>query len=360
MLQAGNFQQAFPLFYNRLASLLYHRLGAYQLVIELLQGFFSSEDTPTPELEKDQQSWLLDALANAYSASGYPQRAIHLLQTSIAFDQEEGDRESIADWNLAVQQLMLGDFVGAEKSLEASIAVCTAISDKYNAIKTHQYFALLRAYQGMFESSWHHLEQTFLLMQVQETPTLASSLWAYQALCQTLAGELDQALKASEQALQLANVLHYERDIVRAEWLMGSTLTRLAERKSENSQEQLQNANTFLTDALERCRHIDMVDYEGDLLFAWARFYRAQRNQQQAKKACLDALAISNRSDFRPLRADILNCLAQIALEEGNQKVARDYVQAAIKDAQCPSMPYYYQSAFDLAESLLEQASSIS
>jgi hypothetical protein len=284
------------------------------------------------------------------------------LQTSIAFDQEGGKSESIAiaNWNLAVQQLMLGDFAGAEKSLEASISICFAISDKYDEMKAHQYFALLRAYQGMFEASWQHLEQAFSLVQTQGNPTLASSLWAYQSLCKILAGELAQAFEASEQALQLANVLHYERDIVRAEWLLGSTLTHLAMQKSEKSQEQLQSAHTFLTDAIERCRHIDMVDYEGDLLLAWARLYHARGDRQHAQIACADALAITNRSDFRPLRADILNCLAQLALEEGCQQIALDYARTAMQDAKCTGAPYYYKPAFDLAQSLLERASSIS
>jgi hypothetical protein len=44
MVQAKEYRSAFALFYHRLDSTLYHQLGAYQLVIELLNGFFIQED----------------------------------------------------------------------------------------------------------------------------------------------------------------------------------------------------------------------------------------------------------------------------------------------------------------------------
>lgn len=358
--QAKEYSKAFALFYNYLASTLYHRLGAYQLVIELLQGFLIREDTLVEGLERQQQSWLLEALANAYSASGYPQRAIALLQASIRHDLEQEDKESlaIAYWNLAVQQLVLGDLVNVETNLKESIELCTNISDNYNGIKAHQYFALLKAYQGSFEECWEHLEIAFSLSQTLDSPSLISSLRAYQSLCKILSDELESATEAARLALQQANVLHYERDIVRAKWLVGSTLTRLALRKSAQSAEQLQEATVVLEEALKRCRQIDMVDYEADILLACARLYYAKKDSSQAKTACLEALNITNRSDFRVLRADVRNFLALLELEEGNQQQAREQALSAKKDAFCNGAPYYYQPAFALAEELLKQANA--
>lgn len=355
--RAQKYHQAFTLFYTYLASALYHRLGAYQFVIELLQGFFDQEDVLVEGLEKQQQSWLLDALANAYSASGYPQRAVILLRASVHRDMEQKDEENVANayWNLAIQHLVLGDLASAETSLTESVTVCTAISDNYNGIKTHQYFALLKAYQGLFEECWEHLNIAFSLSQEWVSPSLLSSLRAYQSLCRLLAGDLEAALVAAKLAFQQANILHYERDIVRAEWLLGSTLTRLAMRKNEHRAERLLEASGLLEDALKRCRHIDMVDYEADILLACARFYHEEGNQVQAKAACMEALSITNRSDFRVLRADVRNFLAQLELNEGNQQQAIEHALAAKKDATCNGIPYYYRSAFDLAEVLLKQ-----
>ncbi|HET8846053.1 MAG TPA: hypothetical protein VFN35_31615, partial [Ktedonobacteraceae bacterium] len=129
-------------------------------------------------------------------------------------------------------------------------------------------------------------------------------------------------------------------------------------RKSSQNAEQLQEANAILEDALKRCRHIDMVDYEADILLACARLHYARGDLAQAKTACSEALSITNRSDFRVLRADVRNFLALLELNEGNRQQAIEQAQAAKKDAVCNGSPYYYRPALDLADILLKQASA--
>jgi transcriptional regulator with XRE-family HTH domain len=126
---ARDFEKAFRLYYHHLAVPLYHQLNAYQIVIELLQSFFSNDEILFPSMESSQQSWLLDALANAYSASGYPLRAVQLLKKSIQIDQGLNDKESLATtmWNVAVQQLELGELAASERSLQKSISICQII-----------------------------------------------------------------------------------------------------------------------------------------------------------------------------------------------------------------------------------------
>lgn len=171
-----------------------------------------------------------------------------------------------------------------------------------------------------------------------------------------LSGELEPALEAARQACYQANILHYERDIVRAEWLLGSALTRLAVQKSEQNREQLREADAVLAEALKRCRQIDMVDYEANILLACARLSYAKGDCTQAKTVCVEALSITNRSGFRVLRADVRNFLAVLELEEGHWQQAIEQAQSAKKDANCNGGPYCYRSASNLADSLLEQA----
>jgi hypothetical protein len=97
-----------------------------------------------------------------------------------------------------------------------------------------------------------------------------------------------------------------------------------------------------------------MVDYETDILLAYARLHYARGENQQAKEACREALGITDRSDFRVLRADILNFLAP-GMGRGQQKRVADLSKAAMADAVCNGAPHYYQSAFHEARSMLER-----
>lgn len=178
--------------------------------------------------------------------------------------------------------------------------------------------------------------------------------WAYQALCLLLAGEIHAAFLAAERARELAEVQHYERDIIRAEWLLGAVLVRSALQGDERTSEILREAELHLSEALQRCRRIDMVDYEADLLLAWARLHHAQGARQQAKASATEALVIANRSDFRALRADIHNLLARLELEDGDHSAALNDARAALNDALCDGPPYCYKPALEEAKQLFK------
>ena len=150
LIHAKQFEKAFGVYYHYLAGFLYHQVGAYQIVIELLEAFFLDKESPLPVLDSHQQSWLHDALAHAYSASGYPQRAVDLLKASIRIDQECGDTESLTTslWNLGVQLQVLGRLSEAEQSLQECIAICHGMHDLFNKAKAHQYFAFATGLSG--------------------------------------------------------------------------------------------------------------------------------------------------------------------------------------------------------------------
>lgn len=296
--------------------------------------------------------------SNTYSASGYPNSAIQLLRASIHIDQERGDKDSLATalWNLAVQQQVLGRLLASEQSLEESLSLCKNIHDMFNEAKTHQYFALLRAYQGAFEASSRHLDTALSLFKEINAIAPESAVWAYRALCALLAGDTSSALVAARHAQELADMRKEVRDIIRAEWLLGWTFIRLTSLDNNQVAENLQEAEQHLKEALHRCRQINMVDYEADLLLAWARLHRVKGDRYQAKILAKEALAITNRSDFRMLRADINNLLARLELEGGNQKEAINHAQAAFHDALCDGPPYCYKSALEEAKHLLDEA----
>jgi tetratricopeptide (TPR) repeat protein len=296
--------------------------------------------------------------SNTYSASGYPNSAVQLLRASIHIDQERGDKESIATalWNLAVQQQVLGRLSASEQSLAESLSLCKNTHDMFNEAKTHQYLALLRAYQGEFEASSQHLGTALSLFKEINAIAPESAVWAYRALCGLLTGDISSALVAARYARELSDTRKEERDIIRAEWLLGWTFIRQASLDNNQLAENLQEAEQHLKEALHRCRQINMVDYEADLLLALARLHHVKGDRHQAKIFAKEALVITNRSDFRMLRADINNLLARLELEDGNQKEAINHAQAAFHDAFCDGPPYCYKSALEEAKYLLDEA----
>lgn len=295
--------------------------------------------------------------SNVYSASGYPHRAVQLLHVSLHVDQQQDNKGNlaIAIWNLAVQQQVLGRLTESEQNLQQCIALCQEAHDPFNRAKAHQYFALLRAYQGMFTESFQHLDTASSLFREANAPASEGIVCAYRSLCMLLAKDFASAFTAATHARKLANEQTNERDIIRSEWLLGWTKVYLASKKNEQASELLNEAQAHLHDALDRCRRTGTVDYEADLLLAWARLHHAKGDSNQAKIHVIAALAITNRSDFRVLRADIHNLLAELAIEESDWRTAKNYVQAAYGDAFCDGPPYCYKPAFEKAKHLLDK-----
>jgi tetratricopeptide (TPR) repeat protein len=361
LIRAEQFENAFGVYYHHLAGFLYHQRGAYQTVIELLEAFFLDRESSLPALESNRQSWLLDALAHAYSASGDPQRAVELLKASIRLDQECGDIASLATslWTIGVQLQVLGRLSAAKQSLHECTMIRHGMHDLFNKAKAHQYFALLRAYQGLFKESLQNISAALSLFKELGASAPEGAAWAYQALSLLLAGETHAAFTAAERARTLADEQGYERDIIRAEWLVGLVLIRSASQETEQGSDMLQEAELQLSDALDRCRRIDMVDYEADLLLACARLHHAKGERQLAKEEASEALVIANRSDFRMLRADIYNVLAWLAWEDGDHTTATGFARSALQDALCDGPPYCYKPALEEAKHLLKMINEL-
>jgi len=295
--------------------------------------------------------------SQVYSATGYPYRAVQLLKASMYVDQECDDKAKRASalWNLAVQQLTLGRLCASEQSLRDSIALCREVNDPFNQAKAHQYFALQKAYQGIFKEAFRHLDVAWLLFQEAGASASEGVVWAYRSLCYLLADDIQSGLAAAKNARMLVDEQNEERDVIRSEWLLGWASVRLAVQRGEQAVKLLGEAELHLKDALDRCRRVNMVDYEADLLLAWARLHHAKGDNHQAKVAATEALAITNHSAYRMLRSDIYNFLAQLNLEGGNWLQANEYAQAALADATCDGFPYSYLPTLEQAKSLLDQ-----
>ena len=345
---AGRFDAARDLFRDRLNKPLYYRFGASQLRIELLGALFpEGEDRPPRLTSESAQGWTLNGLANSYSLSGQPRRAVPVFEAAAALADNLGHKMNLATGlrNLAHQQLALGRLEATEGGLRRSIELCREIQDESQEATGRYGLGRVLGYQGSFQEAEEQFERA--IPGKSDHPQAQGIIWAYRALLGLLRGDPEAALAAAPESRRLANVHNNERDIIRAEWLLGWAHTALGERTA---------AEPHLNEALTRCRRINMVDHEPSILLAWARCHHGRGNHTQAQRFAEDALRIADRCEYRLNQADIHNFLARLALDSGQPAEARDHAQKAKDYAYCDGPPHYYKPAHEEAERLLAEA----
>jgi tetratricopeptide (TPR) repeat protein len=383
---AGQYDEALDLFYDRLVNPLHFQFGVYQLNIELLRVLFPDGDPSTssgqaalPRLKDESaQAWTLNTLAASYSLSGQLRRAVPLFERQIAIREKQGDKPNLVSGleNLATQQMIVGGLQAAEASLRRAIALCREIEDEFNEATGHQELGRLLAYRGAWDEAEEELEAA-LRFEVWRRNTQGVGVnWAYRALRvlllarwtaitphpQSPSSSTPDALAAARRALELADetarTRHpHERDYVRAHWLLGT-----AHRANGDFAE----ADRRLSGALTRCRSINMVDYEADILLDLARlragtrsFDSAQDDWKEALRLAQEALVITERSGYVLQGADVHLFLAQIALQDRDKGTALAHAQEARRLAACDGPPdYTYKVAYDEAGALLQRIES--
>jgi len=355
--RAGQYDEALKLFSDRLASLLYYRFGAYQTQIELLRLLFPQGENNLPQLKNERdQGWTLNALANSYSLSGQPRQAVPLFEAGAKIYEGQGDKKNlpIALGNLAdMAQIYIGELAAAEQNLQRSIQLCREIENEFWEAVGYQKLGRLLAYRGAFEESAQELNTALAPFSKLGATQSECVVWAYLALRCLLMGDGDGAKVAAERSRQLADVRKYERDIILSEWLLGASLVAQASQNPSPNQ-LLTTAETHLNEALTRCRRINMVDHEPDILLALARWHRL-RGTFQAHQFATEALEIANRCEYRLKQADIHNFLALLALEASDPAAAKKHLDIAKERAWCDGEPHWYKPALDEAERLRQQ-----
>ncbi len=352
---AGRYDEAIVLFQERLQKPLYFRFGAYQLRIELLRRLFpDGEDRPPRLKDEGWQAWTMNELAITYSVSGQPRRAVLLFEKQIAVREEADNKKDLAVGlgNIAIQQIILGELAAAENNLWRSIKLSSEIMNEFREAVGRQELGRLFSYRGAFNEAESELKIAQDLFDRHGRTNFVSVVRAYHALCALLMSNVRDALKLAQKALTLAGEVaktHYpfELDFIRAEWLLGAT--RILEGKNLNA------ANAHLTEALTRCRRINLVELEPDILLAWARWHRERGEAQEARAFAEEALAIADRSEYRLKQAEIHNFLARLALDAGERLLAREQAEIAKERAWCDGAPHCYKPALDEAEGMLRE-----
>jgi tetratricopeptide (TPR) repeat protein len=356
MIRAKRYEQATELFRGRLVNTLYYRLGAYQTCIELLLTLFPEGEERPPQLEDErEQAWALNMLGVFYGRSGQLRRAVQLLEASNVIDQTSGYELGIAVslGNLANRYTELGELAAAERNLRHGIELCREIENEFQEAIGHQELGLLLGYQGMFEEATQETSLSIAYCKKEKHQQGYCQNMITLALRSLLMRESSSAYESAFKARELADERSYERDIIRAEWLIGAVL--VMQTVSNNHNRFLTEAESHLTEALTRCRRINMIDHEPDILLAWAKWHQLQGNAAQARADADEALAIADRCEYRLKQADIHNFLARLTLDAGDRAAARREAEIARERAWCDGPPHCYKPALDEAERLLAE-----
>jgi len=358
--QAGKFDEAQELFENRLNRLTYYRFGAYQLRIELLRVLFpDGEDKPPRLKDESAQAWTLNGLANSYSSSGQPRRAVPLFEMTIdIYENKMKNKQYLAIGlvNLAgYAQIPIGLLAPAEHNLRRSIDLCREIGDEPTEAVGHLALGQLLAYRGEFGEAEEELKIAQNVFDKRKGNNYVSVVRAYRALRALLMGDHAAAFTAAQKARELAEDQNVERDFVRSEWLLGAALTGLAVASSKKQDKLLTEAEIHLTEALRRCRRINLVELEPDILLAWSEWQKAKGKKEEAKRSAKEALAIADRCEYRLKQAEIHNFLAGLTLAENDRKTAQHHAAIAYERAWCDGPPHCYKPALEQAEKLLKE-----
>lgn len=401
--RAGQFDEAGTLFRDRLHVPLHYQLGAYQLCGELLRTLFpDGEDRPPGLKDEGDQAWTLAAMGNSHSLSGQPRRAVPLFEQQIAIREKQGDKRNLARGlgNVAmVAQIHIGALRAGEANLRRSIALSQELEGESDEAIGHLELGGLLAFRCAYAESETELTTALEMAKGQERVQAQGIAWACRAQCELLrprqaisSGDLESeipdmqaALTPARRALELAEGgdpnlggAVVPRDLVRAQWLLGAAHRAAA---------QFDEAERYLHEALERCRRINAVDGEADILIDLARLRAATRASEEAQRLADEALLITERSGYVLQGADTRLELAKLALgfyspsstakDEGRdwwsgavfpglvkeavgraspaqRKLALEHAQEARRLATCDGPPdYTYKVAYDEAGILL-------
>lgn len=224
----------------------------------------------------------------------------------------------------------------------------------------HQELGQLLACRGAYRKAADEMATALEAFEKRNTEQAQGVGWAHRAQRELLLlrsttpsapANPKNGIASAQRALELADEFaqaHYpvERDYVRGHWLLGAAY-RVAGQPSE--------AEQHLHEALERCRRINNVEHEADILIDLARLRAASGSPDEARRLAEEALAITERCGYVLQGADAHLVLANLALARGDQTETKEHALQARNLATCDGPPdYTYYAAYTEACALLK------
>jgi hypothetical protein len=378
LIGAGKFDEARALFRDRLHTQLYYQLSSYSLYSELLKELFPNGENQPPRLKQEGcQAWTLNSLANSYSMSGQPAKAVPLFFGQMRIREKEGSKKNLAIGlgNVAnVKQIPIGQLSAAAMHLRKAISLDMELKSEYDEAADRKELGRVLAYQGRFElsdrisSAEDQFQKAYQIDNKQNNYQALSLISADRSLSALLQVRVGQVGNLSyigqianlpyieaQQALEYCNLnarsMPNQSDFIQAYWLLGESLIQMKKQDAKSKikpleihfydepfqtitgTEAVQSGNELtvaehcLTEALRRCRRVNLVMFEADILLAFARLEWANRCDALDKcvasiEATLkEAKEIAERAGYRLQLADIHLFCGEVLLENPGGKL---------------------------------------
>ena len=132
-------------------------------ILDRYLSWMSPDGEGRPARLKDErdQAWTLNGLANSYSLSGQPGRAVPVFEMHNSLREKASDKENLAIGlgNLAhMAQLPIGKLAAVERNLRRRVELCREIEEEFREAVGHQELGRLLAYEGRFDEAAQELE----------------------------------------------------------------------------------------------------------------------------------------------------------------------------------------------------------
>jgi tetratricopeptide (TPR) repeat protein len=398
-LRSGDHAGAFRLYFAGLGGLLFHHRGDYHRIIELLREFGKDGEWPD-RLEPDKQPAVALALANAYSLSSRPCRAVGILEKLKGVLETTTDQHVrfVGLLNLACQQIVLGKFRPAHEALRSVIADAP---NEHTRFVARRELGRLYANLGRYEDALEQLKDAregFITLGEHSSVCVTDS---HRAMTHLFMGDGSAASELAWEAHEQAKKQRREHDRIRAAWLLGAS--KLACAKDRNlpaaswgqrflaeppglqaskSPDLSEDNKTFLvgiegvvSDAVTDCRRIGLLEMEPDVLLnlarckaLWSGWHQSQAEAdpengdahadkarlaiKEALRVAEEARQIADRIEFRMKQAETRILLARLLLNQ-NPDAAVRLAKEAESYASCDGGEFSYRPALEETERLI-------
>jgi tetratricopeptide (TPR) repeat protein len=354
---ARRYEEAYSLLSGRLATALRDRFADQQMLTQILQGLFGGADGTSPHLgNRSDQAWAVGELARAYSYSGETARAAALCEANLSSFESRSQEEPLTFvlGVLAGVQSRLGRLEAAETSLRRLVELTGRLGREPEQAIARNRLGLLLAHRAAFDESVKELDAAYETMKQTSDRQIPGVWFSYYTQRALLMGEPEAALDAARKARAFVEESARrtepdDHDYVRSGWLTGAALLAAVAAGHGEADQQLEEAERYLADALSRCRRGDLIGFEPDLFLTWARWHRARGKADEAARYARDALALAERCEYRLKLAEVHNFLARLALDASDKTTAREHVRLARDCARCDGEPFCYRPALDEA-----------
>jgi tetratricopeptide (TPR) repeat protein len=345
----SRWDDAFTVLSSRLNYALYYRLSANRQYAELLEMLFTDGIDQLPRLSNPRnQSFTINALAQAYQFSGQPGRAVPLYQKSYAIDEKEGNPigMSIESGNLAYVLWIIGALRESEFYARRALAISRKFGYRIEEGQLSNWLGMTLSTRGLVRESEIMLRRARNMCAIFSQiiwEDVANHFLAQRALWM---GNPVEAQSLADQVLKLARKSHHERSFSRIPRIQGTVEFELGN---------LDTAYEYLNLALTRARSISYVDEELCSLVALSKLQSQKQDFKAAHEFLDDVWELAERGPYTLIHADAFNVLVQIERDTGNTAAAIEAATKAYRLAWCDGPPFAYHWGLEIAKKHLKE-----